>query len=67
MLVMIVTVITSKQGNAKAIESLGPKVAVSSVEDVNFLTKTFAGANAVYTMVPLNFGATHKKNESNNS
>ena len=56
-----VTVITSKQGNAKAIELLGAKVAVGSVEDVNFLTKTFSGANAVYTMVPPNFGATEWK------
>lgn len=56
-----VTVITSKQVNAKAIESLSAKVAVGSVEDVNFLTKTFAGANAVYTMVPPNFGATEWK------
>lgn len=53
----IVTVITSKHGNAKAIESLGAKAAMGSVEDVNFLTKTFAGAKAVYTMVPPNFDA----------
>lgn len=52
-----VTVITSKQENAKAIEDLGAIAAVGSVEDVDFLTKTFAGANAVYTMVPPNFGA----------
>ena len=56
-----VTVITSKHRNAKAIESLGAKAAVGSVEDANFLTKTFAGANAVYTMIPPNFGATEWK------
>jgi len=56
-----VTVVTSKQGNAKAIESLGAKVAVGSVEDVNFLTKTFSGADAVYTMVPPYFGAAEWK------
>ncbi|HEX5168640.1 MAG TPA: NmrA family NAD(P)-binding protein [Cyclobacteriaceae bacterium] len=56
-----ITVITSKQEKAKAIESLGAKAAVGSVEDVNFLTKTFAGANAVYTMIPPNFAATEWK------
>lgn len=56
-----VTVITSKEENVKAIEALGAKAAVGSVEDVNFLTRTFAGANAVYTMVPPNFGATEWK------
>jgi len=53
-----VTVITSKQENVAAIEALGAKAAVGSVEDVDFLTKTFRGANAVYTMVPPNLGAT---------
>ncbi|QEC69479.1 NAD-dependent dehydratase [Panacibacter ginsenosidivorans] len=56
-----VTVITSKQQNVEAIEALGAKAAVGSVEDVDFLTKTFAGANAVYTMVPPNFGAAEWK------
>ena len=56
-----VTIITSKQQNVAAIEALGAKAAVGSVEDVDFLTKTFAGANAVYTMVPPNFGATEWK------
>jgi uncharacterized protein YbjT (DUF2867 family) len=56
-----VTVITSKQENATAIEALGAKPAVGSVEDVDFLTKTFSGADAVYTMVPPNFGASQWK------
>lgn len=47
-----VTIITSKQENAAAIEVLGAKAAVGSVEDVAFLTKTFTGADVVYTMVP---------------
>jgi len=47
-----VTIITSKQENAAAIEALGAKAAVGSIEDVDFLTKTFTGADAVYTMVP---------------
>ncbi len=52
-----VTVITSKQENVKAIETMGAKSAVGSVEDVAFLTKTFAGAEAVYTMVPPTYTA----------
>lgn len=52
-----VTIITSKADNASKIEALGAKAAVGSVEDVEFLTKTFTGANAVYTMVPPNFNA----------
>ena len=47
-----VTVITSKQENAAAIEALGAKAAVGSVEDLTFLVKAFAGADAAYTMVP---------------
>ena len=56
-----VTVITSKQDNASAIEALGAKPAVGSVEDIDFLRKTFSGADAVYTMVPPNFGAAQWK------
>jgi len=52
-----VTVITSSAGRVKEIESLGAKAAVGSVEDPGFLTKAFQGADAVYTMVPPNFGA----------
>jgi len=50
-----VTVITSKQENAKAIEALGAKAAVGSVEDAGFLNQAFAGADAVYLMIPPNF------------
>ena len=56
-----VTVITSKQDNASAIEALRAKPAVGSVEDIDFLKKTFSGADAVYTMVPPNFGAAQWK------
>jgi uncharacterized protein YbjT (DUF2867 family) len=52
-----VTVISSKVEKVAPIEALGAKAAVGSVEDVAFLTKTFTGADAVYTMVPPNFGA----------
>jgi uncharacterized protein YbjT (DUF2867 family) len=56
-----VTVITSKQENAAVIEALGAKPAVGSVEDVDFLKRTFSGADAVYTMVPPNLSAAHWK------
>ncbi|HSZ71734.1 MAG TPA: NAD(P)H-binding protein [Cytophagaceae bacterium] len=52
-----VTVITSKESNRSAIEALGAKAAVGTIEDVAFLTKTFTGADAVYTMVPPHFSA----------
>jgi uncharacterized protein YbjT (DUF2867 family) len=47
-----VTIVTSKSANAPAIEALGATAAVGSVEDVDFLTATFSGADAVYTMIP---------------
>jgi uncharacterized protein YbjT (DUF2867 family) len=52
-----VTVVSSKTDKTGQIEAIGAKAAIGSVEDVAFLTKTFTGADAVYTMVPPNFGA----------
>lgn len=52
-----VTVVSSKAEKAGQIEELGAHAAIGSVEDVEFLTKTFTGADAVYAMVPPNFGA----------
>ena len=52
-----VTVVSSKADKNVQIEALGAKAAIGSVEDVAFLTSTFSGADAVYTMVPPNFGA----------
>ena len=56
-----VTVVSSKAEKAEQIEALGAKAAIGSVEDIDFLTKTFAGADAVYTMVPPYFGASDWK------
>ena len=56
-----VTVVSSKAEKVSQIEALGAKAAIGSVEDVGFLTKTFTGADAVYTMVPPNFGASNWK------
>ncbi|WEK18252.1 MAG: NAD(P)H-binding protein [Candidatus Pedobacter colombiensis] len=52
-----VTIISSNADKAKAIEALGATAAIGSITDVAFLTKAFAGADAIYTMVPPNFGA----------
>jgi uncharacterized protein YbjT (DUF2867 family) len=53
-----VTVITSNKERVKEIEGLGAKAAVGSVEDVGFIVKSFAGADAVYLMIPPNWTLT---------
>jgi uncharacterized protein YbjT (DUF2867 family) len=57
-----VTVISRNADNLKELTDLGAKAAIGSVEDVNFLIKGFAGADAVYTMVPPDFGVKEMKN-----
>ena len=47
-----VTVISSSTDKQKEIEDLGATAAIGSVEDADFLTKTFTGAAAVYCMIP---------------
>ncbi|WAC15357.1 NmrA family NAD(P)-binding protein [Dyadobacter pollutisoli] len=49
-----VTVISSNSEKQKDIEALGAIAAIGSLEDTDFLTATFTGADAVYTMVPPN-------------
>jgi len=56
-----VTIITSHQDKVNAVEALGAKAAVGSVEDLQFLKDTFKGADAVYTMVPPKWDAQHWK------
>jgi len=51
-----VTVISSKSARQVEIEKLGAKAAIGSVEDPVFLKEAFAGADAVYTMVPATLG-----------
>jgi uncharacterized protein YbjT (DUF2867 family) len=41
----------------REIEALGATAAIGSIEDVDFLAATFAGADVVYTMVPPNYFA----------
>ncbi|MES2328514.1 MAG: NAD(P)H-binding protein [Bacteroidota bacterium] len=47
-----VTVISRNETNISELIAAGAKAAIGSVEDVAFLSKTFTGADAVYTMVP---------------
>jgi uncharacterized protein YbjT (DUF2867 family) len=56
-----VTIISSKAEKKPLIEAMGAKAAIGSVEDVDFLTNVFKGADAVYTMVPPYFGASDWK------
>ena len=53
------TIISSNTEKVPAIEALGATAAIGLVTDVDFLTKAFTGADAVYTMVPPNFGASN--------
>lgn len=56
-----VTVISSNPDRSEEIILMGAQAAIGSVEDVDFLTRTFIGADAVYTMVPPNYSATDWK------
>jgi uncharacterized protein YbjT (DUF2867 family) len=51
-----VTVISSNNDRAEAIEALGAKAAIGSVNDVAFLKNAFAQADAVFAMTPPNLG-----------
>ena len=45
-----VTVISSKSERQKEIEAIGAKAAIGAMQDVDFLIKTFTGADIVYLM-----------------
>ncbi|KUJ59902.1 NAD-dependent dehydratase [Flavobacteriaceae bacterium CRH] len=47
-----VTVISSNPEKEKDIENLGAIAAIGSIEDIDFLTNTFQGADLVYCMLP---------------
>lgn len=47
-----VTVVSSNAERQKDIEEIGATAAIGLLEDADFLTATFTGADAVYTMVP---------------
>jgi uncharacterized protein YbjT (DUF2867 family) len=52
-----VIVVSSKPEKQQEIEALGAAAAIGTLADVDFLTATFTGADAVYTMVPPNYAA----------
>ncbi len=56
-----VTVIGRSATHLEKLIAAGATAAEGSVEDVEFLSRTFSGADAVYTMVPPNFGASDWK------
>lgn len=53
-----VTIIGRDASKLNALTQLGAKAAVGSVEELTFLTTAFAGADAVYLMIPPNFAVT---------
>lgn len=56
-----VTVISRNAEHIKSLTDKGAKGAIGSVQDVDFLRKTFAGADAVYTMIPPKYDVTDLK------
>ena len=50
------TIISSSEDRKKEIMDLGAIAAIGSISDQAFLTKAFAGADAVYSMTPPNMG-----------
>lgn len=52
-----VTVISSKAERQKDIESIGAKAAIGTMQDVDFLTATFIGADIVYLMETIDANA----------
>ncbi|MDQ6470721.1 NAD(P)H-binding protein [Flavobacterium sp. LHD-80] len=47
-----ISIISSKVKNQSEIEKLDAKALIGSVEDLDFLTESFTGADAVYCMIP---------------
>ena len=56
-----VKVIGRNAEHLSELKALGAKTAIGTVEDTAFLTQAFAGADAVYTMVPPNYSTTNLK------
>jgi len=57
----MVTVIGRNEERLGELASAGAYTAIGDLEDLNFLTETFKGAEAVYTMCPPNFMSTDLK------
>jgi len=56
-----VTVIGRNAEHLRSLTDMGAKAAIGSVQDVEFLKKAFAGADAVYTMSPPNYNTNDMK------
>jgi len=52
-----VTVISSKPERQQEIEAIGAKAAIGTMEDTDFLTQTFTGADVLYLMEALHAGS----------
>jgi uncharacterized protein YbjT (DUF2867 family) len=52
-----VTVISRRDEKKKDIEAIGAKAAIGTMEDPNFLTATFKGADAVYVMEAIGYSS----------
>ncbi|MBO9198643.1 MULTISPECIES: NAD(P)H-binding protein [Niastella] len=50
-----VTIISRSTEKQEDIKALGAQAAIGSVENVDFLTQTFTGADVLYAMIPPNF------------
>jgi uncharacterized protein YbjT (DUF2867 family) len=53
-----VRVLSRTEDKVKELKAQGAEVMVGESNDVNYLTKAFTGATAVYAMIPPNFAAT---------
>lgn len=51
-----ITVISSNESKKNEIENLGAQAAIGSITDLDFLVKTFEGADAAFLMTPPNMG-----------
>lgn len=60
-----VTVIGRNAEKLQALVNKGAKAAVGSVEDAAFVKTAFAGADAVYVMIPPNFTTDNFRNYQN--
>ena len=54
-----VTVISTKDDRKSEIEQLGAKAAIGTIDDLEFLTATFKGSDAIFSMTPPNMGGTN--------
>jgi uncharacterized protein YbjT (DUF2867 family) len=65
-----VSIISSKKENTEAIEALGARPLIGSVESADFITQAFKDADAVYLMIPPTWNVadwlTYQKNVSHN-